>query len=109
MIFRFTPNVEHQPTKQEEKEMHEQWGAFIGQLAISEKLVSTHQLGFEGMLVNADKSITPGISTSDGETIGGNMIVKANSLEEAAELAKQCPILLIGGSAEVRVITPMER
>lgn len=107
LIFRFTPNPQHQPSEDEKAEMHKQWGAFIGQMAISEKLVSTHQLGFEGARVASDKSVEDGILFADGQTMGGNMIIKANSLNEATELAKGCPILLMGGNAEVRSIRPM--
>jgi hypothetical protein len=38
------------------------------------------------------------------EAIGGYTLVKAASLEAAAELAKDCPILSIGGNVEVREI-----
>jgi hypothetical protein len=88
-------------------EMHQQWGAFIGHIAIQEKLVSTHQLGFEGKQIFADQSVTDGIHISDNQTLGGNMIVKANTLDEAVEMAKNCPILSMGGSVEVRAIRPM--
>ena len=107
MIFRFTPNQDFQPTPEQEKEMHEQWGSFIGNIAIQEKLVSTHQLGFEGKLISANKEVSEGISVLENQTAGGNMIVKANSIEEATEMAKNCPILLMGGSVEVRNINPM--
>jgi hypothetical protein len=35
------------------------------------------------------------------------MIIKANSVEEATSIAKNCPILHMGGSVEVRDIIPM--
>ncbi|MGB1041180.1 MAG: YciI family protein [Flavobacteriales bacterium] len=107
MIFRFTPNPNFQPTPEQEKEMHEQWGSFIGNIAIQEKLVSTHQLGFEGKLISANKEVSEGISLLENQTPGGNMIVRANSIDEATEMAKNCPILLMGGSVEVRNINPM--
>lgn len=48
-----------------------------------------------------------GIHISDNQTLGGNMIIRANSINEAAEIAKNCPILSIGGMVEVRFIQPM--
>lgn len=107
MIFRFQPNAEYQPTEAEMNESQQQWGAFIGKLAIKEKLVSTHQLGFEGVKISADLSVAEGITVAEGNTIGGNMVVVANNLEEATEMAKDCPILKMGGTVEVRSITPM--
>lgn len=107
MIFRFEPNPNDQPTQEEQNQMHQQWGAFIGNLAITEKLISTNQLGFNGKVLSADLSVTEGISLAAGKTVGGNLIVKASSTDEAIELAKGCPILHMGGTVEVRDILPM--
>lgn len=106
-VFRFEPNTNYQPTAAEMDQMHQEWGAFIGNIAIQEKLVSTHQLGFEGKQILADKTVVEGIHISENQTLGGNMIVRAQSIEEAVEMAKNCPILSMGGSVEVRVIQPM--
>jgi len=108
MLFRFKPDLSYRPTEEDLAKMQEQWGGFIGNLAISEKLVSTYRLGFEGKNIHSDSSVTDGILISDEKTVSGNMVVKANSLEEASELAKGCPILSMGGTVEVRSITPME-
>ncbi len=107
LVFRLEPNINYQPTEVELNEMHQQWGAFIGSIAIQEKLVSTHQLSFEGKQIFADKSVTEGIHVSDKQTLGGNMIITANSIDEAVEIAKNCPILLMGGGVEVRTIHAM--
>ncbi len=107
LLFRFEPSFDRQPTDAEMNEMHQQWGAFIGNLAIQEKLVSTHQLGFEGKRISADKTVFEGINLSDNQTVAGNMIVRANSLNQAVEMAKNCPILHMGGNVEVRSINPM--
>lgn len=108
MIFRLEPNTEYQPTQDELNKQHQSWGKFIGNIAIQEKLVSTHQLGFEGKVLSADLSISEGVNIADRKTLGGNMIVRANSIDEAMEMAKDCPILHIGGTVEVRNIIPME-
>jgi len=107
LMFSFTPNFDHEPTEEEKAQMQEQWGGFIGNLAITEKLVGTYQLGFEGRQIQTDGTVTDGILYSHDKTLSGNMVVKANSLDEATELAKACPILKMGGSVEVRSIIPM--
>lgn len=107
LLFRYEPNDNYQPTEVEMNEMHQQWGAFIGKVVIQEKLVSTHQLSFEGKQIFANKSVIEGIHISDKQTLGGNMIVKANTIDEAVEMAKDCPILLMGGTVEVRAIQSM--
>jgi len=107
LIFRFQPNNEYQPSAEEQAAMHQEWGKFIGGIAGHGNLVSTHKLGFNGSQISADKSVSEGINVSEGHTLGGNLILKAESLDAAIEMGKGCPILAMGGSVEVRDITPM--
>ena len=107
LVFRYEAAADYQPSEAELQQMHQQWGAFIGQIAIQEKLVSTHQLGMEGMQVFADQSVSEGVYVSEKQTLGGNLILKAASIREAVEIAKGCPILHMGGAVEVRAIQPM--
>ncbi len=106
LLFRYEPSNE-EPTQQQLDDMHKHWGDFIGGIAMQGKLVGTHQLGFSGKQITANKDITDGVYVADNHMLGGNMILKTASLEEAAELAKGCPILLMGGTVEVREIIPM--
>ena len=106
LLFRFEPSNE-QPTPEQLQEMQKQWGEFIGTIAMQGKLVSTHQLGFEGKKIFADQSTEDGFHTAAGQMVAGNMVLKAESMEVATELAKKCPILFMGGAVEVRTINPM--
>jgi hypothetical protein len=106
-VFRLEPNPNFKPTEDQLNEMSQTWGAFFGNIAGQGKLVSTHQLGFEGKQIAPDKTVKDGIYVSSSETITGNMIVNADNIEEATEMAKQCPILQMGGTIEVRSIQPM--
>ncbi|MDT0608165.1 YciI family protein [Croceitalea rosinachiae] len=108
MIFRYIPNPDYRPTPQEIEQMRQDWGSFIGNIAIKEKLESTYQLGFDGKQINSDLSIKEGVLISEEKMISGNMIVKANSLDEAVAMAKDSPILKMGGTVEVRNIIPMK-
>ncbi|MEO9884980.1 MAG: YciI family protein [Balneola sp.] len=54
-----------------------------------------------------DKVVTDGPYIESKELLGGFYIIKANSLEEATELAKGCPTLGLGGSIEVREVMKM--
>jgi hypothetical protein len=106
-VFRLEPNPNYQPTEADLIEMGQTWGAFFGGIAGQGKLVSTHKLGYEGKQIASDKTVTDGIYFSDSKTISGNLIVNADSIDEAIEMAKQCPILQMGGIIEVRSIEPM--
>jgi hypothetical protein len=106
-LFRFEPSNDYQPTEADMAASQQAWGAFIGNIAIQERLVSTHQLGFSGKQIFADSSIADGISVLANQTLGGNMVVRANDLDHAVEMAKGCPILQMGGTVEVRDVVPM--
>jgi hypothetical protein len=106
LLFRLEPS-EQQPTPEQLAEMGQTWGAYFGELAMKGLMVSTHQLGYEGIQIYADHSITQGINIASGLTLGGNLIVKASSMDQAMEIGKKCPILLMGGTVEVRTILPM--
>lgn len=106
LLFRFEPTNE-QPTPEQLQEMAKQWGEFIGNIAMQGKLVSTYQLGFEGKKILANHTTEDGFHISEGQMVAGNMVLKADSLEVATELAKKCPILLMGGTVEIRTINPM--
>lgn len=81
----------------------------MGSLAAQNKLSSAgNRLSSEGRVVKHDKVITNGPYVEIKEAIGGYIIIKANSIDEAAELAKGCPILLIKGNVEVRTVVPMD-
>jgi hypothetical protein len=107
LLFRFNPAAMSAEASNDNHEEHNAWGAYIGGLAMQEKLVSTHQLGFDARQVYHDKAVGEGIYIAEDETLGGNMVIKAIDIDEAVEIAKGCPILQIGGSVEVREITPM--
>lgn len=106
LLFRYQPSNE-QPTPVQMQEMHRHWGEFIGTIAMQGKLVSTHQLGFEGKMIRSDQTIEEGLLVAEGQTTGGSMVLRAESIEVASELAKRCPILMMGGTVEVRTVIPM--
>lgn len=107
MLFRFEPDFSYQPTKEELEEQEQQWGGWIGSLAAQGKFVSTHQLGFEAKTLSADLKVVENALPSNNQIAGGTMVVKAESIDEVLELAKDCPILKMNGTVEVRDIIPM--
>lgn len=89
--------------------MMKPWQDWMGSLAAQNKLVSAgNRLQGEGKVVKPGSIVTNGPYVELKEAVGGYTIIRANSLEEATELSKGCPILLTGGSVEVREIIPME-
>lgn len=79
---------------------------WIGSIAAQNKFVSGTGLPFEdARVVKHGNVVTNGPFGDIKETIGGFIIVKADSVEEAVEFAKGCPVLQgEGNSMEVRKI-----
>lgn len=79
---------------------------WIGGIAAQNKFKSGTGLPFEdAKVVRPNNVVTNGPFGDIKETIGGFIIVKASSVDEAVELAKGCPILQgDGNSVEVRKI-----
>jgi len=82
---------------------------WIGGIAAQGKFVSGTGLPFDDaktvVAKNANKIVTNGPFGEIKETIGGFIVVKANTVDEAVEFAKGCPVLQgDGNSVEVRKI-----
>ncbi|MEP1151034.1 MAG: YciI family protein [Balneola sp.] len=58
-------------------------------------------------ITGKEKLVTDGPYIESKELLGGFYIISANSMEEAAELAKNCPTLELGGSIEIREVMKM--
>ncbi|MFY0684198.1 MAG: hypothetical protein JXR20_06580 [Balneola sp.] len=58
-------------------------------------------------IIGKEKLVTDGPYIESKELLGGFYIISANSMEEAAELAKNCPTLELGGSIEIREVMKM--
>ncbi len=64
-----------------------------------------HPLEDAGKVVSgAKKMVKDGPFAEAKDVVAGYIIVQADDLSQAAELAKGCPILEVGGSVEVRPV-----
>ena len=79
---------------------------WIGSIAAQNKFVSGTGLPFEdARVVTHNNLVTNGPFGDIKETIGGFIVVKAETVEEAVAFAKGCPVLQgEGNSVEVRKI-----
>ena len=79
---------------------------WIGGIAAQNKFVIGNGLPFDEARVVGHKGVvTNGPFGDIKETIGGYIIVKADTIEEAVEFAKGCPVLQgDGNTVEVRTI-----
>ena len=79
---------------------------WIGGIAAKNQFSGGNGLPFDNArVVRHNNVVTNGPFGEIKETIGGYIIVKANNVDEAVELAKGCPVLQgEGNSVEVRLI-----
>jgi hypothetical protein len=110
LVFRRSAmSEEPQPSPEELQAMMKPWQDWIGNIAAQNKLVdSGNRLASDGRVVKSDNVITNGPYVEMKEAIGGYIIVRAESIDEAAELSKDCPILKMDGNVEIRTIVPMD-
>ncbi|NLR78140.1 YciI family protein [Chitinophaga eiseniae] len=109
-LFVYRSDFSNRPqTSPEEMQANtKRWMDWIGTIAAQNKLTDRgNRLDLNGKVLRPDNMVTDGPYTEIKESLAGYSIVKANSLEEALELAKGCPILTAGGNVEVREISVM--
>ena len=94
----------------EEMQTHMQkWGAWMENMSKNGQLIGGQPLKQSGkMMTNQGETITDGPYAEGSEIVGGYMLIKGNSYDEALAIAKKCPIFEHQGTVEVREIMPME-
>jgi len=108
MIFRHVPSAQADPSPEEIQASVKLWQDWIGGIAQQGKFVSTQQLSFKGKTINATEVVSDGPYAEVKEIVGGILICKAASLEEAIEFANGCPVLAYGGTVEVRELMKLD-
>ncbi|MEO1010726.1 MAG: YciI family protein [Bacteroidota bacterium] len=99
--------IEQSP--EEMQEHMKKWGAWMGGLKEKGQLVDGLPLAKEGKVVHkSGEVITDGPFAEGAEVVGGYLIVSADTLNEAVEISKGCPIFEHQGNVEVREIMSMD-
>ena len=79
------------------------WKDWVDNIEAQGKLaVTPRRLSLEGKVLKAGGVITDGPFVEIRERLGGFIIVKADSLDEATTLAHGCPAIDNNGSVEIR-------
>jgi hypothetical protein len=104
-VYRSNPAAGQDMTPEQMQQMMQKWQAWMGEGLQKGWIVDTGDaLTPEGRVVTAKKIVTDGPFVESKEIVGGFSIIQAESIDAAAELAKGCPGLLVGGSVEVRTL-----
>ncbi len=106
LVFRNSNNPDFKPSPEQMQEVMSSWMNWMGSIAAQDKLASS---GSRLSVSNA-KTVKPNNLVIEGpyteikEFINGFIVVKTENIDEAVILAKDCPILKIGGNVEVRAV-----
>ena len=106
LLFR-QPEFENFETSSPERmrELSRKWSEWIGALVAQQKFVRNGaRLGAEGAVLKPGGVVTDGPFVEIREKLGGYLVIKAGSLDEAVALAEGCPAIEVGGSVEIRPV-----
>jgi hypothetical protein len=94
-------------TEAENKAEMQAWGSYMGKLGHNGSLVGGLPLVGGGKTVAANSVKNEAVTSAKEGIVGGYLIVKAENIDAAAEIAKDCPHIANEGNIEVREIAPM--
>ncbi len=94
-------------TEAENKAEMQAWGAYMGGLNQKGQFVGGLPLVGGGKTVSASGTNHEAVTSAKEGIVGGYLVIKAGSLDEAAQIAAACPHVTNEGNVEVREIAPM--
>ena len=105
ILLRRPAPVDNPPDPSKFGELMEAWGGYLGGLGQSGALRATHQLEYEGAVVTSPDGDHTEIDQRV-DTVIGWIVVEADSIDAAVDIAKGAPTLAFwpGGTAEVRPV-----
>lgn len=106
LIFRNSANPDFKPSPEQMQQFMTDWMSWMEGMAADNQLADRgHRLSMsEACTVQGGGLVTDGPYTEVREFINGYLIVRTETIQEAAVLAGGCPIVRIGGRVEVRKI-----
>ena len=103
LIYRINSPGNTESAEGPNPEIMKMWGEWIGGGFAEGWMVDGGDgLVAGGKMVHPDKHVTDGPFAETKELVGGFSIVQAESFDAEAEHAKSCPVIVEGGTVEVR-------
>jgi hypothetical protein len=98
------------PSAEEMQAQMGKWMAWIEKLNKTGQYISGEPLLPGGKLVSGrnGSSVTDGPYTEGKEVVGGYFVITARDLNDAVNISKECPVLEVGGTVQVRQVMKME-
>jgi len=105
-VFRNQLHKQPSPTPEEMQRIFGSWMKWVETLKAKGVYLSGNPLEETGKMLRGPngKNVTDGPFAETKEIVGGYMVVSADSLDQAAIIAKDCPGFTYGGTVEIRPI-----
>jgi hypothetical protein len=104
LIFRLSNIEDFKPSPEQMQERMNWLGSIAAQNKLVDKGNTLLPTPGSAKTVKPDNSVTDGPYTEIKEFISGYIVIKAESIDEAVEVAKGNPIFSVGGNIEVREV-----
>jgi hypothetical protein len=105
MFLFYTKEEDMKKVPEEEmKKIMDKWGTWMKKLSDKGIWEGGDRLSPQNIITlrGKDKIVTDGPYSETKEIVGGYVKIKAENIDEAAEIAKECPIFLVNGNLEIR-------
>ena len=106
IIHRDLINKDASPSPQQMQEAIKPFQDWIGGIAAQNKLAAAPKRWDTAGKVVKDNVVTDGPYAEIKESVGGMVFIRAESYDDAAEIAKGCPALKWGAVVEIRMAVP---
>ncbi|TGK84671.1 transcription initiation protein [Leptospira noumeaensis] len=101
---------EAQPSPEQLQIYMKQYQEWVNGIVAQKKFKGGTALSTEGKVIQSNHIVTDGPFVETKESLAGFIIIQAESFEDAASIAKNCPILMgEGNSVEVRKIMSIHK
>ncbi|MCJ8164246.1 YciI family protein [Pontibacter sp. E15-1] len=106
LLFRGGDSGEMQQSPEQQQQHMQKWMAWMGALTEEGKFGGAQPLKPDGRVITgSQKVVTDGPFMEGKEMVGGYLLCKADTYDEAVAIAKGCPILEFdNGMVEVREV-----
>jgi len=103
ILVRETETPADKPNEQELKDQRAKWDQWFGKYRASGNFIGGSGLVSNGkMIKGGGAEVINQAHHGDNERVAGYLLIKAETLDEAVEIAKELPTYRFGGYTEVR-------
>lgn len=106
LVFHKDARFKETESSDRENQMHlKDWHDWFRCLAAQDKLAIPIQFWDpQGKVLKPDKIVTEGPYSEIEKSVDGLIFIKAKDYTEAKEIARECPVLELGGTVEIRML-----